>query len=230
MTKIVSIGVELECGINEGFKADFFTKFGNVLHAQEKCDGSVDVCDYDVGDCEITMWVARTDISKLFEGIAFLYNAYGESFETNESCGMHIHFKLDDMRYAVSALSYNDFQTKFFEDYKKKFNNSTKYLKRLSNDYCRAIYNIQDVFLQLNSSEKGSYRYKAVNLNSFPIHGTVEFRILPYMETLTEFRNAVQWMIEEVESLLTNEFEIFSTIEVEKDNVEEKGFKICALQ
>lgn len=95
-----------------------------------------------------------------------------------------------------SLLTYEKPYNQFIAAYKEKFKptrgESNKFLKRLSNSYCKADY---------NKAINGD-RYSAINLESYPKYGTIEIRLLPNLSSFREFKNSVQGLIDIFESTI----------------------------
>lgn len=202
--KISSVGVELEGGVDSLEK---IRKVKNLVRDySETTDGSVFVKKY-YSDLELRFWVKREELNNLFNAIDIIF---GEGFTQNNSCGNHIHFKFsnkdeDVTKEVVNLFSFKMIQCEFIKEYIKYANtreNKEKYLNRLNNKYCLGAYNRYVVIYQLVNDSKGDYRYRAINLNSFNIHGTLEFRILPYVVGAKEYKENLIWLINTVEKLI----------------------------
>ncbi|MEM4068198.1 MAG: hypothetical protein QXV17_15215 [Candidatus Micrarchaeaceae archaeon] len=77
-------------------------------------------------------------------------------------------------------------------------------MSRLVNHFTVGSYNLNDAIDQVTHSIKGSYRYRAVNLNAYfidPQRGTMEIRILPGMRDAQEAINAIEWLVSVVDDI-----------------------------
>lgn len=192
--KIVSVGVELEGGID-------FSDLNKIKHQyaandnfEAKSDGSVHVSGKQMDDLEMTFW--DNDIKKVFDFITFCYD---NGFVTDSSCGLHVHVKFANMNEAVAMFSLPKPQNEFVKKFKEKFAERPKYLNRVTNHYCRARYNEKHVIVQLQEERA---RYHAVNLASVGKHGTIEFRILPRAETGREAVASIRWLLKTAEGIV----------------------------
>jgi hypothetical protein len=190
---IKSLGVELEGGIDRDKlrnvkrwirKNDFEENFIN------KCDGSVSVHDRELSGAELCFWHENIDKVK-----AFLKVCYDNGFLTNSTCGFHVHLKAQNTREMVELFSFKKIQDLFLQEYKKYMENMSpedrsKYQRRLTNSYCKAQYNESNVISALKNGN--SDRYRAINLNAFRSHRTMEIRLLPYQKDYAEAANSLE--------------------------------------
>lgn len=222
---IASVGVELEGGITQNHANAVQRKYNKT---ELENDGSVDVRlktrARTISDAELKYWSTSTKRMEKF--ITYVFHD-GKMFGQNETCGNHVHVKFNDMDKAVAIFSYKPAREKFLQEYREfaqrqniKFA-TRKYTKRLDNDYCSARINDTDAILQIQDRGfKSRSRYRAINLNSFSIHGTIEFRILPHMSSHKEFMEALNWLIKTVDSIMNEDFgnyeqDGYSTIHIE---------------
>jgi len=195
---IQSVGIELEGGINN----DDLKKVYNWLernklkkYFSEGPDGSISGLDADIY-IELKFWQNLKDIDNLFEFLKIVYN---NGFVTNRSCGFHVHLRLKNIEH-WKIFSYRRFFREFVREYKKSFK-SDKYLQRLTNEYCKAIWREKDIKEQINNTYKVSARYRAINLNAVNLYETVEIRIMPYQSTANEAIKSLKWIIKTTHKL-----------------------------
>jgi hypothetical protein len=212
--KIVSIGVELEGGIDRNDLEKIRDKFSPTRHFEDKRDGSVHVYSKEVNDAEFTFWDRK--VENVFDFIKFCYD---NGFVTDSSCGLHVHVKFADMEKAVAMFSLPKPQNEFVKKFKEKFSDKPKYLNRTTNHYCKARYNENHVVAQLQNERA---RYHAVNLASFGKHGTIEFRILPRADTGREAVASIKWLLKtatgivnttHMKSVVTGKVEGFTSVD-----------------
>jgi len=120
-------------------------------------------------------------------------------FHENESCGSHIHLSFKRPIY-MTLLSIPDSIFKFQSEYRQRFADKKKYINRLYNRYTEEYI---DIYTILDNQTNGS-RYRPINFTSLYKHsyGTVEVRILPYMETGEEYRNAVSTILDIISNVI----------------------------
>ncbi|RLD10697.1 MAG: hypothetical protein DRI44_05385 [Chlamydiae bacterium] len=194
---IASLGVEAEGGINEEGLDEVIEgleKKNLRYYFQIHYDGSVSVPDKDYTDREFNFYNSNLKNIRFF--LKLLFNA---GFEANSTCGFHIHARITDN--LPKLFSYEYFYNKFLELYKSRYKFNEKYLRRLRNSYCRAEYDEYKICKQLESRDKCHERYTAVNLNALNVHGTLEFRIFPYQESVLEAMSTIKFVINAVEKL-----------------------------
>lgn len=205
MTQIKSVGVELECGINEDGENDLYEwvkEHGNPDNFELGGDGSVCVDDFDNCSCEIKYYSRDIEHMYKFLDVAFKY------VKQNSTCGNHIHVRFAKPREALALFGYREAFNMFKNRYVKAFGESGKYHARLRNRYCNGVsYNEDLAYDQIASDYRRESRYRMINLNSFNIHGTIEFRILPYFSGAEEAKEAIGKLlviIDEVYAKLLN--------------------------
>jgi hypothetical protein len=189
---IRSIGVELEGGIcanklrefKEALQAEAFKDVYSRL--QIGADGSVDVnvqCDDGdeaYRDLELRTWVEVERLKQLFGFVKLLW---GHGFKQNATCGNHVHLKFRNTFY-VSVFTMYEAVKEYLDAYLKTFKNTRKYMRRLQNNYSKAIEDEEDIARNLLDD-----RYYAINLLSFFKHSarTLEIRIMPYARNADEY-------------------------------------------
>jgi hypothetical protein len=203
---IKSIGIELEGGINREDLENLeeYCEKNNLLdYVVFGDDGSVVVKSKEIRNIEISFW--HYDLDTFLKFVEYVFNKC--NFEQNATCGNHMHFKFINNEKALSILSYATIWKKFISEY-KKFAKSLgdnllveKYLSRLKNKYCLAKYDVNVVIEQLELHEKASCRYRAINLNSYNIHKTIEIRILPHFSNYEEAERSILWLIKTVDKI-----------------------------
>lgn len=180
--KISKIGIELE--------GEFFTYPGEriedsgvgVWHVKE--DGSLSEQNggycYELVSEPLEYAELRTackELEKLEENGRIAY--------ANASAGTHIHVSLTSEGDYDLIRSY-DFYKAFMKAYHERFT-LAKYRTRTSNRYCEEITRASDFIkttnAQATASSRSDVRYRAVNFCK-KYHGTVEFRIFPYVVTI----------------------------------------------
>lgn len=197
--RINSIGVEIECGIDD---EPFETLREQALtdrHLAIHYDGSVHVDDFAHSDSEICYYGKP---NKVFEFIEKMFNEY--EIGTNRSCGTHVHYRFNDMQKALSIFSSQYFWNAYRRKYIEKFNGKKKYLQRFENDYSEFPneYDLQSIVEQIRSKSKTSYRYRAINANSFNLNKTLEMRVMPYFESAEEAIDSIKWQNDTITELM----------------------------
>jgi len=226
---IQSIGIEVECGINqeEYHKIKEFARYINH-RASVGSDGSVYVDGYDNKNIEIRYWGSLKE-TKQFIKYLWKEGKIGQ----NETCGNHIHLRLVDNTLLAGIFSYRTFWNEFKKQYKKTFK-TKKYLDRFNNQYCIARYNPQRIIRQLRG-EWGA-RYCAINLVALRAHNTIEIRLMPYADDMREHLQQISWVYNTVNKILNKltkknicyqqiqvyPEELIQKIEIKKDTLTEK--------
>jgi hypothetical protein len=195
---IKSLGVELEGGIDN---ADL-KKIRNYVNERnlndfysESEDGSVYVEGFQNSGFEIKFWNKKISEVKKFTRFCF-----SNGLAQNESCGNHIHIRIDEE--LIPLLELPSFYYSFIKEYKKEFYYDYKYLDRLSNRYCPA-YNLTNKIIKQIERDGYSFRYAPINFLSLSeSQKTIEFRIFPYVEDYEEYANMLDWFIEVVNKLI----------------------------
>ena len=135
--------------------------------------------------------------------LKFVKLCFAKGFTQNDTCGNHVHIKVNDK--IMGLFSY----FKFFKTFEKEYVkfalsrlDSDKYLERLSNSYCRSFYSELTIKRQLTEYKKSSARYTMINLNSYNLHGTIEFRVLPHFDSYREAKESILWLYNTVKKIL----------------------------
>jgi len=120
-------------------------------------------------------------------------------FHENSTCGSHIHLSFRKPIY-MTMLSIPDSIFLFQEMYRQRFADNKKYINRLYNRY-------SDEYIDLNGiidNQTGGDRYRPINFESLYKHnfGTVEIRVLPFMESGAEYRDAVTTILDIISNLI----------------------------
>ena len=120
-------------------------------------------------------------------------------FSENGTCGSHIHLSFRKPIY-MTMLSMPDSVFLFQNLYRQKFAEKRKYISRLYNRYSEEYMDISGII----DNQTGGNRYRAINFDSLYKHGfgTVEIRVLPYMETGSEYKEAVSTILDIVSNLI----------------------------
>jgi len=120
-------------------------------------------------------------------------------FYENETCGSHIHLSFKKPIY-MTMLSIPDSIFTFQNEYRQRFEGKKKYISRLYNRYSDEYMDIHAI---LDNQTNGN-RYRPINFASLYKHsyGTVEVRILPYMESGKEYRDSVATILDIVSSII----------------------------
>lgn len=135
---------------------------------------------------EYKYWGNQKDVSE------FLKLMYVKlETKTTSHCGFHMHLKVE--KGMELTLGKRKVWEKFKEDYIRDFGKEKKYLDRISNGYCNGEY---DNYLKNPHASKSLMFY--LDVDKFE---TIEIRIMPNMNSYSEARKAVAWMIKEVELL-----------------------------
>jgi len=205
---IRSVGVELEGGMcasklrefKEALQAEAFKDVYRRL--QIGADGSVNVdleCDSDddevYRDLELKTWV---EVERLEQLTGFVKLLWSHGFKQNPTCGNHIHLKFRNTLY-VSIFTIYDAVREYLDAYRKTFGNRSKYLRRMHNNYSKAIVDEEDIARNLLDD-----RYYAINLQSFFKHSarTLEIRIMPYARNANEYIEMLTFNLVTVDSIV----------------------------
>ncbi|MEM0142629.1 MAG: amidoligase family protein [Candidatus Parvarchaeum sp.] len=196
---IASLGYELECGVSsekrfqkvkDKYATMTYGRDGSVWVEQELEDIPLDFGDHINRSAEITYWSEKKE-----EIYTSLKDLFAIPVKTNNSCGFHIHVKFVNLKLGSYMTSTLNFQKHFMEQYNETFK-STKYRSRLENQYSRFTqYDAVRVIEQYFTAYRNGSRYWAINLNSFPIRKTVEFRIFPYPYNAEEAKKMIEFLI-----------------------------------
>ena len=224
---IVSVGVEIECGINNSDLNTILEKFDKV---DVGFDGSVYVKGYENESCELRMW------SKKVRDILRFSKEVFSVAKQNSTCGNHVHISFRDMETSVALFSHKKMFDNFVKRYKKFFANDVKYIQRLKSSYCKSVYDVSKVKEQLMHDSPRSCRFYAINLNAYHEHKTIEFRILPWCANWEEYKCSLLWLLRTVDNLLSEskKFSFYENLKIEKvlfvNNfvIKKEELKICA--
>jgi hypothetical protein len=200
---IKSLGIELEGGIDSPqmrIVSRWIRKNDLEDYFIKKSDGSVTVSGMDIDNVELCFWHEDVDMVK-----AFLKVCYDNGFTANSTCGFHVHLKAQNTREMVELFSFKKIQDMFLEEYKKHIaemppEQKSKYQRRLTNSYCKAAYSESNVISALKNG--GSDRYRAINLNAFRNHRTMEIRLLPFQKDYSEAADSIDWLTTTINSIL----------------------------
>ncbi len=152
----------------------------------------------DIEDAEIKFW--NEDLNTIFKVVNYLFNNC--KFKQNETCGNHIHIRFENNDY-YKLFTFKKVYKYFIKCYTEKWNNYDKYILRLNNKYCKAIWKLEYINNQLKThTTKSSKRYTAINFNSINLYNTLEFRIAPYFNNFEEFKEYVLWFIETIDKII----------------------------
>jgi hypothetical protein len=219
---IESAGIEYECGLPyKKYKrvVNFFTKWNLANRLLYERDGSVSVPPKNTnthdffnhremyGDWRYNAEVAFWSDKKIDLNHFLSYmNKIGST--TNDSCGMHVHFKFKDMAKATAVFAsctarrqFNDLFIQYANTQPEE--NSRRLLGRLTNHMCRPSCDQTIIENQLKSnSRKPSSRYYSVNLAALYSHGTIEIRLLPGVDWPYNKEN-LNWLIKAVTKVIT---------------------------
>lgn len=211
---IISIGVEVECGINSKHWRKVKAAFPNAVMDS---DLSVRMSDFDYSDAEILFHTS--DLEKMKNFIEMIFSD-PEQMEQDSGCGNHVHIRFKNMDKAVALFSFRGARELFkvsYEAYARVQRNSQKYLSRMENGYCKTDYPENQTITQLKDNSKSGARYTAFNLNSFNTHDTVEFRILPFVESAEEYIRNLDWLLKIAEKIYGMNFPVVNkTIRTKK--------------
>jgi hypothetical protein len=211
MTELIeSVGIELECGINDSQQNELYEFVCENLVAdnyKEQHDGSVHVNGYTHGDIELTYWDGDMDRFYMFIKEAFRH--VGQ----NSSCGNHLHVRFTKPKEALAVFSYKRTYDKLKKGYLKAFGEigedadykertrASKYASRIRNTYCKGEYNEDSAVAQISSMDKCCSRYNMVNLNAYNLWKTIEFRVLPYFNDGVEAVSSIKKYLKLVEDV-----------------------------
>ena len=130
-------------------------------------------------------------------------------FHENETCGSHLHLSFKRPIF-MTMLSIPDSIFLFQRMYRQRFTGKRKYITRLYNRYT-------DEYMDLNGildNQTGGDRYRPINFESLYKHnfGTVEVRILPYMETGSEYKEAVSTILDIISNLIERKLDSMKAV------------------
>jgi len=130
-------------------------------------------------------------------------------FYENGTCGSHIHLSFRKPIY-MTMLSMPDSIFLFQNLYRQRFEEKRKYLSRLYNRYSEEYMDIHGII----DNQTGGNRYRAINFESLYKHnfGTVEVRVLPYMENGSEYKEAVSTILDIVSNLIERKLDSMKAV------------------
>lgn len=215
---IDKIGIELELGIDrEDGDSPSVPKFRITHDGSINCSG-ID-CDtnreYVSVPCDYKADWMNDDMNELDSAITRLYNDHNA--QTNSSMGMHLHmsFYKDYYRYAIASEDFIEYfeeeikESDLYSEYqllRERLRGNNSYAKKVREDDLQRAIN--------RGGASGSSRYRHFIYRS----GTVEFRIMPGLDSAKDVRRAVDLLTSIVNSYLYNkrhEFEESDSIETE---------------
>ena len=169
---IKTLGLELECGLNDRERRllnSYANNFNEEQENKEKNnkdlqqlhkriilghDGSLRGINKENGEQEYKYH--SEDFNELLNITKFIYKKC--KIEVNSSCGLHIHITTRPELYGL--FSYKFFYEQFINAYKKHFAGQEKYLQRLNNHFCKEHYSECTMNKQLMNFYKPDARYK----------------------------------------------------------------------
>lgn len=212
---IESLGFELECGIKteEGLQKIRRESNGGLSRLEVESDGSVYVPETAYENAEIKYY--SDELPEIHETLDWLMKLV----ETNGTCGFHIHIRLKNIGSNFGILTHKFYYSEFIKAYKTEFRGNSKYEARLTNRYCKPSYRESDIDRQLSTPRKDSSRYKAINFNAYTVHDTIEIRIMPHPDSAAEAKKEIQFVISQIERILTMPASITSTYKPQIDRL-----------
>lgn len=212
---VASAGIEFECGISDfQFRKveTFFGRWRLGSHILNGSDGSVLVekpLSFTT-DPKYRNWRPNAEIAfwsdKKIDLTHFLEYMNKAGARTNRSCGMHVHFKFDDMARAIAVFASCTVRNRFTEMYTKFANEQTgvfheRLIDRLHSRY--AITGCDNTIVKqqlIASTHHDMSRYRQINLASLHRTHTIEVRILPGIE-YPDNKTQVLWLIKTMSQL-----------------------------
>ncbi|MDE1768637.1 MAG: hypothetical protein KGH62_04685 [Candidatus Micrarchaeota archaeon] len=188
---IKSVGFELEGGIDgpglkqlQGYVRENRL---SVYYNDKQRERSLNVKGKDHPNMEIRFWNGTLKVCT-----DFIEHAYRCGFETDQSCGFHVHLAFDDMTKAVSTFSSPTVIKQFVDSYKDQFDDH-RYLSRLKNVFCSNPKNVD-----IASNGAVLFEKKTIiNIGAYLNHGTIEFRLLPNQQNAIEAISSLEWLVKE---------------------------------
>ena len=161
------------------------------------------------GDGEPTEIRFNVPITKFHVIEPFFDELTNLGFHENGTCGSHIHLSFRKPIY-MTMLSMPDSIFLFQNLYRQKFAENRKYISRLYNRYSEQYIDINGII----DNQTGGDRYRAINFESLYKHnfGTVEIRVLPYMETGSEYKKAVSTILDIVSNLIERKLDSMKAV------------------
>ena len=214
MRYIKYIGLELEGGMCE----KGLIHLSNIMRGSgdryyEGYDGSVHVprpphCEQ---HCELSnecdrffrySWYNDVELKFMSDSLdeirEFVETVWSLGFKQNETCGNHMHFSFNNNNlYMISLLSSWDFVKYYINKYINTYKSKEKYMRRLENNYCRAIKSHDDLIKNITED-----RYYMINFRAVYKHSTIEIRIMPYADNAEEYIEMLLFNVNTIESYL----------------------------
>lgn len=213
---IQSVGVELEGGCNNEELEKIKCEFPSVECA---LDGSVAVKGKEIPNCELRYW--SENIGEVWD---FVRCCFREGYVQNCSCGNHVHLKINPD--VVGIFTTEEFNGQIVRWYRETYEENEKYIGRFAGGWAKPGYNLERVMRVLSTIDKNN-RFYFVNCNSYLMHGTIEFRIMPWMTSADEYIGNISVMlrrvIEIVNSIKTDGEYVMPAISLSKDCSKEQS-------
>jgi hypothetical protein len=232
MTLKATIGIEIE-GFIPINKYDKIREYCRLKNIDFGSDGSVHNNRMDIPEpntithqellsyyaFEIRGMGLVYDIENKTEFFKMIKKLFDFGIKVNSSCGLHFHISFKQKSNFFKILSYN-FINSFQENIKKILINDYEKL-RFSNDYCKPYKDKKD-FIRATTQQvyclnKDCSRYQSINFNSYNIHKTIEFRILPATSKILKFKKYINFILKEIEDFLNTKKEILFNINYQKE-------------
>jgi len=161
------------------------------------------------GDDEPTEIRFNVPIAKFDIIEPFFNDLTNLGFYENGTCGSHLHLSFRKPIY-MTMLSIPDSVFLFQNLYRQKFAEKRKYISRLYNRYSEEYMDISGII----DNQTGGNRYRAINFESLYKHsfGTIEIRVLPYMETGSEYKEAVSTILDIVSNTIERKLDSMKTV------------------
>jgi hypothetical protein len=203
---VVSVGVEVECGVRDEQSYRKLWDWVNEHPAvAERFEGGSDGSVYVEGcawrSLELRFWTEVERWGLMEEVLRFLWEEV--RIKQNSTCGNHVHIRLRDDY--LPLIVYPQF-IKYFQRayilFSLRQSNPAKYRQRINNQYCRFFRG--DIEAEVIASYQGrGTRYRSVNFHALhEWHHTVEFRIMPYAESGDEHIAQIQFILLTVENYI----------------------------
>jgi hypothetical protein len=204
---IVSVGVEVECGIrtDEHYRClqDWVNEHAEVADRFEMgSDGSVYISDCIHRSLELRYWTYVEKFEWMERLLWQLWNIV--KIVQNETCGNHVHLVVRDEY--LPLLVYPQF-VKYFQQvyllFSARQTNPSKYYARTRGSYS-SFYrgNIEAQVIQ--QYRGGGSRYRVINYHSLSEwQRTLEIRIMPYAESFGEHLSQILFVLRTVENYIS---------------------------
>jgi hypothetical protein len=164
-------------------------------------------CDRGLTDCKACGargWEFQTKPGSVGETLRQLTQLYPDV--TSRAAGLHVHMSFKE-KTSISLLASDAFfaywKTRWLA-WVQKLNVKGAFLERLNNEnqYCRPNSVAADFTKPKANIMESRDRYRAINFQSFERHGTVEFRLLPMFQKGDLAVNAIETLVDIVETYL----------------------------